>query len=409
MKKEIKFMKKNVLIAFVIIFTLGFSSSSIAFGATSVTTPAGVTVPAVLATDLNLGNGMIFSGVEKKMTLEQVKQLVMTSSSGIEVAKINMAANKAKTETYYQAYKKTTTGYEVPGFGTMSSSRTAKEMGKLAATFALNQSANNYQAELNVLNADTIKTYFELQQAINATGISKNNLATQETILKNTNTKYRLGVVSKQDVLKAEISYNQAMVDLSAAQTREALARMSYNIYFEFPLMQKVTPTDSLAVTAISTITLDNAVKLALANRNEITGSAFMLKYKQLNLTEVGNNYSKASSYYLQAQADLMSAQKNYREMPGKMELDVRSKYMTMLNSKASVDLGKLSADKATETYRLAKLQYDMGMATLTDVQLAQAGAFAAQLQYSQNLLNLKLAVGAYEQATTVGTYSVAF
>ena len=104
-----------------------------------------------------------------------------------------------------------------------------------------------------------------------------------------------------------------------------------------------------------------------------------------------------------------MLAQKNYKEMPAKMELDVRSKYMDMLNSKASVDLGKLSADKAAETFRLAKLQYDMGMATLTDVQLAQAGLFAAQLQYSQSLLKLKLAVVAYEQSTTVGTYSVIF
>lgn len=433
-------MKKNVLIAFVIIFTLGFSSSVIAYdevdvktgiepvtaaATTSVdsqvvlattttaipatTTPAVVSTPVALATDLNLGNGMIFTGTEMKMSLEQVKKLVMTSSAGIEMAKINMAANKAKTESYFSSYRKAREGYPDIFGGTSTSSRTMKEMARLSANFALVQSANNYQAEINVLNADTIKTYFELQQAINATSISKNNLATQETILKNTNTKFRLGVASKQDVLKAEISYNQAKVDLSAAQSREALARMSYNIYFNFPLMQKVSLTDSLAVTETSKITLQNAVSLALQNRNEITGAAFILKYDQLNLVEVGNSYSKASSFYLQAQADLMLAEKNFKEIPAKIELDVRNKYMEMLNSKSSVDLGKLSADKAAETYRLSKLQYDMGMATLTDVQLAQAGLFAAQLQYSQNLLDLKLAVVAYEQATTVGTYSVMF
>lgn len=427
-------MKKNVLIAFVIIFTMGFSSSAIAYGevqikagtapvagaatktilaatttAPAVTTPAIVTAPAVLATDLNLGNGMIFTGAEMKMSLEQVRKLVMTSSAGIEMAKINLAANKAKTESYFSSYRKAREGYPDSFGGTTTSSKTVKEMGRLAAGFALTQSDNNYQAELNVLNSDTIKTYFELQQAIDATNISKNNLATQETILKNTNTKYKLGVASKQDVLKAEISYNQAKVDLSSAQNRETLARMSYNIYFDFPLMQKVTPTDSLTVTEASKITLENAVSLALKNRNEITGAAFSLKYKQLNLTEMGNSYSKASSYYLQAQADLMLAQKNYKEIPAKIELDVRSKYMDMLISKSNVELGKLTADKAAETYRLSKLQYDMGMATLTDVQLAQAGSFAAQLQYSQSLLKLKLAVVAYEQSMTVGTYSVMF
>ncbi|MBK5262138.1 MAG: S-layer homology domain-containing protein [Peptostreptococcaceae bacterium] len=374
------------------------------------TTPSAVQpIAGSRATDVNLGNGMIFTGEEMKMSLAQAKTLVMTSGAGIEMAKINLAANQAKTESYFSSYRKVREGTVVPVFGEITSSRTQKEMARLAANFALAQSTNNYNAEINVLTADAVKTYFELKQAIEAASISKGNLATQETILKNTNTKFRLGVVSKQDVLKAETSYNQASVDLAAAQSREALARISYNLNFDFFTMQNVTPTDSLAVTQISTINLNNAISLAVANRNEITAAAFSLKYKELNLIEVGNSYSKASSYYLQAQADLMLAQKNYKEMPAKMELDVRSKYMDMLNSKSSVDLGRMNADKAAETFRLAKLQYDMGMATLTDVQLAQAGLFASQLQYSQSLLKLKLAVVAYEQSTTVGTYSVIF
>lgn len=374
------------------------------------TTPSAIKPVTVgRATDVNLGNGMVFTGAEMKMSLAQSKNLVMTSGAGIEMAKIDMAANKAKTESYFSSYRKVREGTVVPGFGEITSSRTQKEMARLAANFALAQSTNNYDAEVNTLNSDAVKTYFELKQAIEATDISKENLATQEIILKNTNTKFRLGVVSKQDVLKAEISYNQASVDFAAAQSREALARISYNIYFDFPAMQNVTPTDSLAVTGISTISLGNAISLARSNRNEVTAAAFSLKYKELNLIEVGNSYSRNSSYYLQAQADLMLAQKNYKEMPAKMELDVRSKYMDMLNAKSSVDLGKMTADKSAETFRLAKLQYDLGMTTLTDVQLAQAGLFSSQLQYSQSLLKLKLAVVAYEQSTTVGNYSVIF
>jgi len=361
-------------------------------------------------TDVNLGNGMIFKGQEMKMSLEQAKKLVMTSSAGIEIAKINLLANKAKTESYFSSYRKVKEGTPDYTFGgLLTSSRTQKEMARIAANFAITQSINNYDAEVNILNSDAIKTYFELKQAIKATSISKDNLATQDTILKNTNTKFRLGVVSKQDVLQAEISHNQASVDLAAAQSREALARMSYNIYFDFPVMQNIMPTDSMEVTEISTIALGEAVTLAVKNRNEITAAAFTLKYQELNLIEVGNSYAHNSTYYHQAQADLMLAQKNYKEMPAKMELDVRSKYMDMLNSKADADLGKLSAEKAAETFRLANLRYDLGMATLTDVQLAQAESFASQLQHSQSLLKLKLAVVAYEQATTVGTYSVMF
>ena len=419
-------MKKNVLAAFILIGTL--STSLIAYGTTTgsgvQTTSAptveggsgitqGAITPAAVVTrptDLNLGNGMVFNGEEKKMSLAQAKELVMASSSGIEIAKINMAANKAKTESYYQTYRKTNATYPDPIFGgTITSSRTEKAKTKLMADFAKVQSENNYQAEINVLNADAIKNYFELQQAIRARTISENNLVTQATILKNTNSKYRLGVVSKQDVLRAEVSYNQAKTDLDSSRSMEALARMNYNSYFSFHLMQKVALTDSMDVTTVSTVPLEEAIKKAKANRNEVAGAAFMLQYRELNLTNVGNNYSKASSYYLQAQADLMAAQKTTREMPVNMEMDVRAKYMDMMNAKAQADLGKLSADKAAETYRLAQLQYDMGMATLTDVQQAQSGSYAAQLQHSQSLLKLKLAVMAYETSMTVGTYSVPF
>ena len=193
-------MKKNVLAAFILIGTL--STSLIAYGTTTgsgvQTTSAptveggsgitqGAITPAAVVTrptDLNLGNGMVFNGEEKKMSLAQAKELVMASSSGIEIAKINMAANKAKTESYYQTYRKTNATYPDPIFGgTITSSRTEKAMTKLMADFAKVQSENNYQAEINVLNADAIKNYFELQQAIRARTISENNLSTQATIL----------------------------------------------------------------------------------------------------------------------------------------------------------------------------------------------------------------------------------
>ena len=48
-------------------------------------------------------------------------------------------------------------------------------------------------------------------------------------------------------------------------------------------------------------------------------------------------------------------------------------------------------------------------MSPLTHVQQVQLGSYATQLQHSQSLLKLKLAVMAYETSMTVGTYSVPF
>ena len=139
-------------------------------------------------------------------------------------------------------------------------------------------------------------------------------------------------MVSKQEVLRAEVFYNHAKTDLNSAGSLEALARINYNFYLGFNLMKKIALTDSMEVTTVSTVPLREAT--AKTNRNEIIRAAFMLKYRELNLTNVGNNYYKASSYYLQALADLMSAQKTSREMHTNMVMVVRAKYMDMMNAK---------------------------------------------------------------------------
>ena len=411
-------MKKNVLIAFIIILSLGVAT--IAY---STTTPQlisleqdDVTILEVTKdeanesreTDLNLSNGMMFTGEEISLSLLEMQELVLTNSSGIELAKINRAANRAKKESYYKMYSLTKD--EQPDYvfgGVITSSKTERDMAKLAADFATTQSEANYNAEINQLNYDTIKKYFELKQAIDARKISENNKATQETILKNTNSKFKLGVASKQDVLKAEVSYNQAVVDLANAQSMESIARMSFNSYFGFDLMQKVVLTDELDVISASNIPLEEAITSALTNRNEIKGAEFSKNYSEMNLKNTGNNFSKASAHYLQAQADFMAAEKNYREIVPMIEMDVRSKYGDMMNAMENAELGRLNMEKSAETFRLAQLQYDMGMATLTDVQMAQSGAYGAELQYSQGLLKLRLSVISYENATKEGTYSV--
>lgn len=55
------------------------------------------------------------------------------------------------------------------------------------------------------------------------------------------------------------------------------------------------------------------------------------------------------------------------------------------------------------ETARLTQLQYDAGLATLSDVDTAQLAYYNEQLDYSKTLLEYNLAVNAYELSSTVG------
>lgn len=369
-------------------------------------------VSQVAAQDSAQDPAMSFAGEEIKLSLEEAVELTLTSSSGIQIAKINKMNNLAKTEEYYQnisALSQQDEQASQAGSWASSSSRTSKEMARMSAAFATAQSEKNYEAELNSLKRSAVKQYFDTLYARDTARIASENVSNQELILKNTNAKYKLGLIAKKDVLAAEVSLNQARVDLMNAQNAYAQAQMNFNLYFGFPVMQAVTLTDTLKVTEPELAALEEAIPLALAARNEIAGANYTFDLQKLNLKEVGNNYSMTSARYYSAQASLMNAEKAAMEAPATVEIDVRTKYMALEAAKAGADLGKLSMEKAKESYRLANLSYNAGKMTLADVQAAQIASFQSELSYAKNLLTYKLAILDYEQSMTVGTTRVSF
>jgi hypothetical protein len=207
----------------------------------------------------------------------------------------------------------------------------------------------------------------------------------------------------------ASMGFNNARVEAEKAETAYNSARMGFNIAFGYDLMQNVTLTSNLREIPISTTTLGSAITQAMANRNELHGAKFYLEMGELTVTDVGATNTRSSSIYQEAAANLMQARATLQNAPKAIEADVRLKYMIMVQKKSEVDLGKANVASAKETYRLASLQYDAGMATLTDAQQAQIAAFSAELAFSMTLLEYNLAVIDYDQSYTVGTTTVLF
>lgn len=394
-------MKRKLCIA-ITVFLLATSNGGFVFAA-----DAAAPATTENATTSAIVPNMNFVGPEIKLSLKQATDVMMTSSSGIAEAKIKLAQDQAATEVSASEVSKLRKAEKLaddPNFWGSSPSKTAKEMARITVEHLKGQAQNNYDAAVNGLKAQLISTYYETLQAQDAVRISEENVKIQETILKNVKLKYSLGTASKQDTLQAEVALNQKKVLLEGTQNALIIKQMNFNQYFGYPLMQKVTLTDSLAPTDFSKITLQDAITRALKNRNEIATTKYNLDYSELALKETGNNYSSGSYYYMNAQVKLLAAQKANRDISATIEKDIRSKYLQMKASKTAVDSAKSSLDMSKESFRLMQLSYDAGLKTLTDVQQAQVLAYDAAVQYSKSILSYNLAVLAYEQSTTVGT-----
>ena len=178
---------------------------------------------------------------------------------------------------------------------------------------------------------------------------------------------------------------------------------MAFNIFMGYDLMQNVTLTDSLKQVELPSKFLESSIKDALANRNDIKGAEFSLKYAKLDF-EVYADYPQNSASYLKRQLAVVKAEKAVKDSYAGIEMEIRSKYMDMQQKYAAIKTGIKTVENAKEGLRLTQLQYDAGMATLTAVNEAQIAYNQSQVALSNNMLDYNLAVEAYLYASGVGT-----
>jgi len=352
---------------------------------------------------------MNFAGEAIKISLQQATDQMLKEGSGAETAALNLKSAEAVAKGYNESAQSIRDLLEIQGVP-LSVQATLPTQGdadllKLQREYATLQGPLNFEAEMNTLRANTIKNYFTVLQATDALKINQDNLAVQERIYKNTVKKYDLGVVSKQEVLQAEIAVLSAKDAVAGAITGLNMAKMGLNTFLGYEVMQKLELTDTLKAVPVSTVPLGEAIAKALTNRNEIKAAGFALKIQEILMNRTKVRYPANSSTYLKQQVALQNAQFGLDQALSGIEIDVRSKYMTMIQMQDAITKGTASAAKAKELLRLAELSYSVGMNTITDVQQVQVMALGEQLSLSQDILDYNLAVDAYNTAMNAGTF----
>ena len=341
---------------------------------------------------------MTFTGTPLKLSLQDSYKKILNDSPGKIDADYNKRNAKAISEGYLENVQSIN-----EGIAAGESGKKNREVQRSLRDYAGKQAEPNYQAELNKLKVDTLTNYYQLKQLEDLEKIAVETLSLNEKLLSNTQLKYKLGTVSNIDVLKAESAVNKAKDDLFTAQNNLRNKKMAFNIFMGYDLMQNVSLTDILKQVDLPSKTLESSIKEALANRNEIKAAEFGLQYAKLDFN-IYKDYPKTSSNYIKKEQAILQAEKALRDSYAGIEMDVRSKYMDMQQKLAAIKTGIKTVENAKEGLRLTQLQYDSGMATLTDVNEAQITYSQSQVSLSNNLLDYNLAVEAYNYASGVGT-----
>lgn len=369
-----------------------------AAGAATTTT---TTSSAVTTTESAIVPDMTFTGTPVKLSLDAAYKKMLADSPGAQMAELNKKSAEGVAQGYQESVKSINDAETNPAaFWQFDNSN--KPMLRYNRSYATTQGPKNYEAEINKLKTDTLDNYYTLKELENQVIIAKDNLALKEKLLSNTQLKFKLGTVSKNDVLKAEVAAYEAKDQLTAAENGLSTMKMSFNQFMGYGLMQNVVLTDTIEEIPLSVKTLQDSIKSALVNRNEIAEASYNMEMTKLSFANY-SKYPSTSSKYIAAKMAMLNAETGFKNAPMTVENDVRTKYMAMYQKYSAVQTGKKSVENSKETLRLTQLQYDSGMATFSDVESAQLGYFNQQIAYSKALLEYRLAVNDYDLSSGVG------
>lgn len=289
---------------------------------------------------------------------------------------------------------------------TAGASENNKKVLDLRKKFANANFENNYQADMNKIEQETIKMYSTVVLAEDNYKISGENLLAQKSNLKKIVLKKNVGLLSKKDVLQAQNLCMEAEKELRNAQTKMEFAKMSFNYLLGFNVIDKVVFTDNIKENEKLEINLEKYVENALINRNEIKGADFAKEIYQILLNDV-KGYPKSSSTYLNAQINLLTSEKTAKDARTQIEIDVRNKAAMVEDKRAYMVAAKTLEAYAEEGLRLIKLTNEEGMSTVEELLNGQVNLYKAKLNSSKAISEYNISIKELEDSQGIGTMRI--
>lgn len=296
------------------------------------------------------------------------------------------------------------------------------------------------ETQLAELRLDVAQSYYGLQEADERLRIFRDSLAQAEQNLQDARALERAGVGTRFDVLQAEVEVANRQQDLINALRDQAVARRQLAQLLSIPPTINLAAADPIEVAADWPLSLEESIVRAYRNRAELEQrllerqitdnqrraaiaqygpqvSAFAQYSTQNQLTdedsgfiddyrlgvELSLNLFDGGASVAQARQQAVGtevAEANFASARDAIRFQVEQAYFSLLANDTNIETTTLNVERATESLRLARLRFQAGVGTQSDVLRAQTELTQAEvdrlnaiLGYNQSLAELRRAV----------------
>lgn len=292
---------------------------------------------------------------------------------------------------------------------------------------------------------DVSNDYYALQNADEQVRI-------QQSAVKNAQESYRIAVVRERtgvgtgfDVLQSRVQLANATQNLTNAVNDQKTARRQLAQRLNVAQTVDLVAADPVQATGIWPLTLEQSIVLAFKNRLELaqylTQREIARQNRKAALAALGPTISLSGSWDInqnfgdqsdtssgysvganvqwtgfdggaararakQSEKDMKTAELNFADTRNQIRFNVEQAYFSLQANRDNIQTTALAVQEAEEALRLARLRYDAGVGTQTDVidsennlTEAQGNRIQAIIEYNRALASLFRNVGSPQRA----------
>jgi len=305
---------------------------------------------------------------------------------------------------------------------------------KKAAEYNYNAAESDYSKERNEAAFNIHTAFWNYYRAQEVRDLLVNSLNQIENHLKDTKNFLDNGLATQNDYLKLQVQYSNTKLLLIETENNLNVARAVFNKALGLPLESSTEiSAEELKAQSVE-YDLEDLIKEAKANRDELESLAFRLKAAEENITAArsgwfpniyltGNYYYSnpnsrfqpltdqwndtwdagvtlswdiwdwglTSSKTTQAQEFSVQTQTSLEKLNDNIEIEVYQSYLNLIKSKEKVDVSKLSLEQASENYRITTEKYNSQLATSTDLIDAEVSELQSATNLTSSLIEYNL------------------
>lgn len=344
----------------------------------------------------------------KSLSLNQAMEIALKDNSQVELAALGVEKAKLALEQAEFAKKKMLNALPNPERKDQTAAYTIDvapvkaQSGKVIA-----ETSKDYIDRSIKFGVET--AYYGVLRAEKMLEVSQASFKRAQEQLKQAEAKFKAGTVAKIEVISAEAQLKSAEAAANEAKTGVEKAQMALNQTLNLNLDTPIKLTDKFTFTPAEEIDAEKVFQEMTEKDLSYVSSREGYNMNKINFDYHQKYYTKNTFKYREAEYAFKESEVNLSNAKTSLQLNIKSAYLDMKTAEDNYQVLTKSLEQAKEAYRLAKLRFDVGMATGYDIlgaetSLKQADLALLNALYNYNLAKAKFTYGIFGSAFAAGS-----